>query len=158
MWIERVRYRELGLVTLRYGLVILLGVIGAMKFFEFEAVAIERFIANHPLMSWMIPVFGLRGASALIGIAELAAATAIAVRPWAPRVSAYGSLAASGTFVVTLSFLVTTPQPPTGFLMKDLILLGAALYTAGEAFAAATRGTQRATTQAWVTAHFGGAR
>jgi hypothetical protein len=40
-------------------------------------------------------------------------------------------------FVVTLSFLVTTPQPPTGFLMKDLILLGAALYTAGEAFAAA---------------------
>ena len=60
-----------------------------------------------------------------------------ALRPWAPRVSAYGSLAAAGMFVVTLSFLVTTPQPPTGFLMKDLILLGAALLTAGEAFAAA---------------------
>jgi hypothetical protein len=38
---------------------------------------------------------------------------------------------------VTLSFLVTTPNAPIGFLMKDVILLGAALYTAGEALAAA---------------------
>ena len=46
-------------------------------------------------------------------------------------------------FLVTLSFLFTTPgvldpqNPAGGFLIKDLILLGAALYTAGEALHAA---------------------
>lgn len=60
-----------------------------------------------------------------------------------PALSALGSLIASGTFLVTLSFLVTTPgvlapdHPFGGFLMKDLILLGAALYTAAEALDAA---------------------
>jgi len=46
---------------------------------------------------------------------------------------------AACTFLFTLSFLFTTPRrarphsPFGGFLMKDLILLGAALYTTGEA-------------------------
>ena len=49
-------------------------------------------------------------------------------------------------FVVTLSLLVTTPgvlaptNPMGGFLMKDVILLGAALFTSGEALRA-TRGS-----------------
>ncbi|PYO93340.1 MAG: hypothetical protein DMD58_00365, partial [Gemmatimonadetes bacterium] len=56
------------------------------------------------------------------------------------------SLAAAGMFVVTLSLLVTTPgvlaptNPMGGFLMKDVILLGAALFTSGEALRA-TRGS-----------------
>jgi uncharacterized membrane protein YkgB len=42
--------------------------------------------------------------------------------------------------VVTLSFLITTPQlDPAlqGFIVKDLTLLGVALWTAGEALRAA---------------------
>lgn len=45
-------------------------------------------------------------------------------------------------FVVTLSFLFATPRvvartnPMGGFLMKDILLLGAALYTSAEAFRA----------------------
>jgi uncharacterized membrane protein YkgB len=52
---------------------------------------------------------------------------------------------ASGMFLVTLSFLITTPNvfapssPWGGFLMKDLILLGAALSTAAEALRASSR-------------------
>jgi reactive chlorine resistance protein C len=44
----------------------------------------------------------------------------------------------------TLSFLITTPgalsptSPLGGFLLKDVILLGAALYTAAEALEAAS--------------------
>lgn len=130
------RLAPAGLFVLRYGLVFLLLAIGIMKFFEFEAIAIRPLVENHPLMSWMIDVFGLRGASALIGVTEIVTAGMMLTRRWCPRLSGYGSLAAAGTFVVTLTFLFTTPNPPTGFLMKDLILLGAALYTAGEAFAA----------------------
>jgi uncharacterized membrane protein YkgB len=58
-------------------------------------------------------------------------------------------LAASGIFLITLSFLVTSPgvleptSPWGGFLMKDILLLGAALFTAGEAFENANGATAR---------------
>ncbi len=130
------RLAPTGLFILRYGLVFLLVAIGIMKFFEFEAIAIRPLVENSPLMSWMIDLFGLRGASALIGISELIIGGMMLTRRWFPRVSGYGSLAAAATFLVTLSFLFTTPNAPTGFLLKDLILFGAALSTAAEAFKA----------------------
>ncbi len=134
-----------GRVVLRYGLVALLLLWGSFKFADFEAQAIRPLIENSPLLGWMYPLLGVRGASALIGVVELVAALLICLRSWRPALSALGSLIAAGTFVVTLSFLVTTPgalepsSPFGGFLMKDIILLGAALYTAAEALQAAGR-------------------
>ena len=134
-----------GRVVLRYGLVALLVLWGSWKFADFEAQAIRPLIENSPLMSWMYPLFGVRGASALIGVVELLAAALICTRAWRPALSAIGSLIAAGTFLVTLSFLITTPgafaptSPWGGFLMKDMILLGASLYTAAEALQAANR-------------------
>jgi len=59
-------------------------------------------------------------------------------------------------FLITLTFVLTTPgvwQPgygfpfpspmPGQFLLKDLMLLGAAIWTAGEALRAANWGTNR---------------
>ncbi|MBA2585461.1 MAG: DUF417 family protein [Chthoniobacterales bacterium] len=64
-----------------------------------------------------------------------------------------GSIGAIIMGFITLNFLLTTPgvwQPnygfpflsavPGQFLAKDLLLLGAALWTAGEALRAANRG------------------
>jgi reactive chlorine resistance protein C len=139
------RFTTAGTRVLRYGLVALLVLFGALKFTEMEALGIQPLVGNHPLMSWMYSVLGLRGTSAVIGVVELAAAALMLARPWRPRWSALGSILAVGTFAVTLSFLVTTPgalEPDSaigGFLMKDLILFGAALYTAGEALAASKR-------------------
>jgi uncharacterized membrane protein YkgB len=131
-----------GLGVLRYGLVFLLLMYGDFKFFAFEAEAIQPLVANSPFLAWLYPVFGLRGTSALIGVFEVAAGLLIAARPWFPRASGYASLAASGMFVVTLSFLFTTPtalnplSPANGFLLKDILLLGAALSTSAEALRA----------------------
>lgn len=131
-----------GLGVLRYGLVFLLLMYGGFKFFAFEAEAIQPLVANSPFLAWLYPVFGLRGTSALIGVFEVAAGLLIAARPWFPRASGYASLAASGMFVVTLSFLFTTPtalnplSPANGFLLKDILLLGAALSTSAEALRA----------------------
>jgi len=50
-----------------------------------------------------------------------------------------GSLGATIAFATTLSFLFTTPDLSpgwSGFLMKDLVLLGAALWTAGDSLRA----------------------
>jgi len=139
-----------GLGVLRYGLAFLLVLWGSFKFFAFEAAAIQPLVANSPLLSWMYPAFGFRGASALFGVFEVGAGLLIATRHWYPRLSGYASLAASGMFVVTLTFLVTTPDafgpasPWSGFLLKDIMFLGAALFTASEALVAATvRGDDR---------------
>jgi uncharacterized membrane protein YkgB len=133
----------IGIGVLRYGLVLLVLMWGAMKFGAFEAEAIKPLVENSPLTGWMYGVFGLRGAAALFGMFEVTAAILIATRRWFPRVSGYASLAASSMFLVTLSFLITTPHvleptsPWGGFLMKDIILLGAALFTSAEALRAA---------------------
>ena len=132
-----------GLGVLRYGLVFLLLLWGSFKFFDFEARAIEPLVGHSPFLAWLYPILGLRGTSALFGVFEMIAAGLIAIRPWAPRISGYASLAASGMFIVTVSFLFSTPgalsptSPANGFLLKDILLLGAALFTAAEALRAA---------------------
>lgn len=142
-----------GLAVLRYGMAFLLILWGSFKFFAFEATAIEPLVANSPFLSWLYPAFGTRGASDLFGIFEVGVGILIASRRWFPRLSGYASLAASGMFVITLTFLVTTPDafgpgsPWSGFLLKDVMFLGAALLTASEALSAAggveRRGTAR---------------
>jgi len=83
-----------------------------------------------------------------------AQASLIALRPCFPRLAALGSLGAIGVFATTLSFLVTTPgvwawvemfplpvpSEAGGFLLKDVFLLGAAAWSAGEAWRAASVG------------------
>jgi uncharacterized membrane protein YkgB len=129
--------------VLRYGLVALLLLWGGSKFFEFEAEGIRPLVEPSPLLGWLYPLLGVRGTSGLIGVVEVSAAILIGLRRWRPDLSAAGSLLAAGTFVVTLSFLVSTPgvlaptNPFGGFLMKDIMFLGAALYTAAEALEAA---------------------
>jgi uncharacterized membrane protein YkgB len=128
-----------GVGVLRYSLAFLLLVWGGAKFTMFEAEAIKPLIEHSPFLSWLYAAFGLRMTSSLFGVFEVTAAALIATRKWLPRASGYASLAAAGMFVVTLSFLVTTPgvfeptSPWGGFLMKDIVLLGAALFTAAEA-------------------------
>ena len=132
-----------GIGLLRYGLVFLLLLYGTFKFFAFEAEAIQPLVANSPFLGWLYPIFGVQGTSSLIGVFEVSAAVLIAARPWLPRISAYASLVGGGTFVFTLSFLFTTPGvldptgPAFGFLIKDILLLGAALFTSSEALRAA---------------------
>jgi uncharacterized membrane protein YkgB len=137
------RLTTIGRGVLRYGLVALLLIWGGFKFTAFEAEGIRPLVENSPLLRWLYPLVGVRGTSSLIGVVELAAALLISLRHWRPALSAVGSLLAVGTFLVTLSFLFTTPgvlaptNPFGGFLMKDVMLLGAALYTAAEALEAA---------------------
>lgn len=138
-----------GAVVLRYGLVLLVLWFGVFKFTATEAQAIQPLVANSPLLSWLYVLTGLRGASRIIGVAEIAIALLVAARPFSSRASVVGSIGAIAMFLTTLSFLVTTPGSwgvvdgvlvPTGagaFLIKDLLLLGASVWTAGEALSAA---------------------
>ena len=129
--------------VLRYALVLILVVFGALKFTAAEAAAIKPLVSNSPLMSWLYSFFGDQSVSNLIGSVELVTAVLIASRPLSPRASAIGSALAVGTFLATLSFLFSTPgalspmHPAHGFLLKDVVLLGASLALGAEAVKAA---------------------
>jgi len=141
---------NIGAYVIRYGLVIVLLWVGALKFTAYEAEGIQGLVANSPLMSWMLGIMSVQTVSMLIGTVEIILGLMIATRPFAPQISAIGSLGAILVFLITLSFVLTTPgvwQPgygfpfpspmPGQFLLKDVLLLGAAIWTAGEALRAA---------------------
>jgi uncharacterized membrane protein YkgB len=139
----------IGTHVVRYGLVVVLLWIGGMKFTAYEAEGIRPLVANSPLMGWAYGVMSVGQFSALLGVVEIAIGLLIALRPVWPLGSSVGSGLAAGMFLTTLTFLVTTPgweqslggfpalsAMPGQFLLKDVVLLGAALYTAGEALGA----------------------
>ncbi|MBA3317116.1 MAG: DUF417 family protein [Gemmatimonadales bacterium] len=138
---------------IRYGLVAILLWVGALKFTAYEAEAIQGLVANSPLLSWGYSVLSVRSFAALIGLIEIGSGLLIATRPVAPKLSAIGSFGVIIMALITLTFVFTTPgvwQPgygfpfpspmPGQFLAKDILLLGAAVWTAGEALRAAGMG------------------
>jgi uncharacterized membrane protein YkgB len=143
------RLQNSGEFILRYSLVFFFGAFGAYKFTLTEATSIQPLMANSPFFSWLYSIFDIRLASDFIGVIEIAIAILIALRNVAPRLCALGSIGAAIALVSTLSFLFTTPglsQSPSdaGFIVKDLTLLGAALWSAGEALSAAKAASKSA--------------
>jgi uncharacterized membrane protein YkgB len=143
------RLRMIGTHVARYGLVIVLLWIGGMKFTAYEAEGIRPIVTHSPLMGWIYGVISVSQFSSLLGVVEIVIGVLIALRPVWPVGSAVGSGLAAGMFLTTLSFLFTTPgweaslggfpalsAMPGQFLLKDIVLLGVALSSAGEAMEA----------------------
>lgn len=140
-----------GQLVSRYGLVLVLAWIGVGKYVKMEA---RVLIQHSPLMSWVYDAFSATFVARALGTMEIVAALLIALRPLWPRVSAAGSALAVVLFLGTLSFLFTTPGVvaayahgfpvlsalPGQFLLKDLVLLGVALWTLGDSLAAVGKG------------------
>lgn len=162
---------RVGVTVTRIGLIIVLLWIGGLKAFEYEADGIVPFVANSPTMSFfykfpspeykkhmnpegvLIPenrawhrenntygfAYGLGAVIVLYGLM-------LCLHPWLPQVAALGSLLVVIMSVVTLTFLITTPETWVsssgdahyGFpylsgrgrlVVKDAIMMGAALVT-----------------------------
>jgi uncharacterized membrane protein YkgB len=147
--VERVvDFENLGHAIVRWGLVLVLAWIGAMKFTAYEALGIQPLVAASPLVSWMYNFLSVRSFSAMLGFIEIGTATLIALRPISPKASLLGSLLGIALFATTLSFLVSTPgwEPTLGFpalsampgqfLLKDIVLFGASVWSLGESLKA----------------------
>lgn len=130
---------------IRATVVIVLGWIGAMKFTAYEAGGIEGLVASSPVTSWLYGVLSVQGAANLIGTIEIATAALLIAGIWHARASVIGAAGAALTFLVTSSFLLSAPPVweatlggfpylsvlPGQFLLKDLVLLSAALFLLG---------------------------
>jgi uncharacterized membrane protein YkgB len=146
------RLETAGHLILRYGLVLVVGWIGAMKFTAYEAAGIQPLVANSPLMGWMYRFVGIRTLSGLLGSVEIAIAVMIGLRSWSAQIAAVGSAMAAVMFLTTLTFLFSTPgwEPTLGgfpalsatpgqFLLKDVVLLGAAVWSLGDSLSVVRR-------------------
>ncbi len=54
------KLRAVGEFLVRYGLVLVIGWIGAMKFTAYEANGIQPLVANSPILSWVYSIFSVQ--------------------------------------------------------------------------------------------------
>jgi uncharacterized membrane protein YkgB len=128
----------LGKSIARYSVVLFFLGFGLQKFTAAEAATIYPLLVHSPFLFWLPRLASQQLSSDIIGVVEITLALMVASRFFARRLSAIGSFGIAATLVITLSFLVTTPNldPALGaFIIKDVTLLGVALWSAGEALA-----------------------
>ncbi|MEO6315553.1 MAG: DUF417 family protein [Chitinophagaceae bacterium] len=143
-----------GAFIIRYGLALVLVWIGILKFTPYEAAGIEPLAANSPFLSWALRMSGADAFSKMLGFIEIAIGLLIAARAFSAKLSAFGSAGAIITFVITLTLMLSTPGViqtgysfpfisaiPGQFLVKDIVLLGASVWTYGEAMHAVRTST-----------------
>jgi Protein of unknown function, DUF417 len=103
-----------------------------------------------PAKALVASLLGIQGASTMLGIFEITTWMLLALCPIATRASVIGGAMAVFTFLITLSFFLTTPSvaAPMGFpaiaghvgqfLLKDAGLLGISIWLLGGALLATT--------------------
>ncbi len=140
---------SVGFSVMRCGLATTLLWVGALKFRDYEVQNSEVLVTASPLTSRLRAKLGAQKLGRLIGVMQIALGSLIAAKPVAPQASAVGSFGAAGMMLGTLSFLATTPEawqegegvPQLSMLgealLKDTVLLGAALLTGAESLRAA---------------------
>jgi len=126
---------------LRASMVIIFAFFGYQKWFDYEAQILIPYISNGPLIAWMYPVFGIRGASTFLGVTEWTVGLLLLAGFWNRTLGAVGALGSIATFVGTVTII---PFMPHGwaesaggfpamvgnvpFLMKDVVLLAVSVY------------------------------
>jgi uncharacterized membrane protein YkgB len=139
--------------ALRYGLVLVVFWIGCLKFTAYESKGVFNHASHSPLLAWAYHILDVRNFSRGLGVVEIAIALLIAAGPVWPKLSIVGSLGGIGMFLITLSFVITTPgvwqagygfpalaASPGQFLVKDVVLLGAAFWTLADSLSHVANG------------------
>lgn len=126
---------------IRASMVIIFLFFGYQKWFDYEAKALLPYISNGPLISWMYPVFGVRGATWFLGVSEWAFGALLLAGFWNKKLGILGALGSCFSFIATLTIIPFIPNgwapsaggfpamtETTAFLLKDLVLLAASFY------------------------------
>jgi uncharacterized membrane protein YkgB len=133
--------RDVDYHAVRASMVIIFLFFGYQKWFEYEAQVLIPYISNGPLIWWMYPMFGIRGASWFLGIAEWTFGALLFAGFWDKRLGILGAAGSVVTFIMTVTIIPFMPDgwaasaggfpAMTGnipFLMKDVVLLAASIY------------------------------
>ncbi len=126
---------------LRASMVVIFLFFGYQKWFDYEAQVLIPYISHGPLIFWMYPVFGIRGASWFLGVSEWLFGALLFLGFWDKRLGILGALGSTVTFILTVTIIPFMPNgwaasaggfpAMTGnvpFLMKDVVLLAVSIY------------------------------
>lgn len=95
-----VMLERLGAVLIRYALVIVLLWVGSLKFTAYEAMGVHEHAVNSPLLAWLANMMSTQSFSEVIGTIEIILGILIAIKPYAPRASFFGSIGAIIMFLL----------------------------------------------------------
>src|SRR5579864_3471776 len=113
---------------------------GYQKWFAYEAETLILFISNGPLIFWLYPVFGHRGASCFLGASEWLFAALLFWGFWNKKAGMLGALGCTFAMIGTVTIIPFMPdgwdaaagfpamKGNVAFLMKDVVLLTASFY------------------------------
>ena len=135
------RKKDLDYHVVRASMVIIYFFFGYQKWFAYEAQELIPFISNGPLISWMYPVFGMRGASWFLGVSEWLFGALLFLGFWNKKLGILGALGSCVTFIMTITIIPFMPDGwaasaggfpamvgNVAFLMKDVVLFAASFY------------------------------
>jgi len=133
--------RDLDYHLIRASMVIIFLFFGYQKWFQYEAQALLPYISNGPLIFWMYPVFGVRGATYFLGVAEWLFGGLLLLGFWNKKLGILGALGGCFSFIATFTIIPFIPggwavsaggfpamTERVAFLMKDLVLFAASFY------------------------------
>src|SRR5580692_8607798 len=133
--------KDLDYHLLRGVMVVIYLFFGYQKWFEYEAQALIPYFTHGPLIFWMYPVFGVRGATYFLGVSEWVFGALIFAGFWNKKLGVLGALGACGSFIATSTIIPFMPDgwavsaggfpamtERVAFLMKDLVLFAASFY------------------------------
>jgi uncharacterized membrane protein YkgB len=145
---------DLDYYLIRAAMVFTFFIFGYQKWFSFEASQIAPFISHSPLVFWLIPAFGVRGAAFFLGATEWLFGALIFLGFWSRRLGAVGALGSLVTFLGTVTIIPFFPNAwaaeaggfpamylPVAFLMKDVLFLAASFYLLKQDLTGAVRDT-----------------
>src|SRR5260370_9542192 len=101
---------DLDLHLVRASMVLIFVLFGYQKWFEYEAETLIPFISNGPLIFWLYPVFGVRGASWFLGASEWLFAALFFWGFWNKNAGVLGALACLFAMVGAVTIIPFMPD------------------------------------------------
>jgi uncharacterized membrane protein YkgB len=126
---------------IRVSMVIIFLFFGYQKWFQYEADVLVPYISNGPLIFWLYPLLGVRGATWFLGGSEWTFGTLLFLGFWNKKLGILGALGSCVTFICTATIIPFMPNgwaasaggfpamtEHVAFLMKDIALFAASFY------------------------------
>src|SRR5262247_165305 len=102
--------KDLDVHLMRASLIVLFLFFGYQKWFDYEAQVLIPYISNGPLLFWMYPVFGVRGASWALGVSEWSFAVLLFLGFRHARLGLLGALGSCAAFIGTVTIIPFMPD------------------------------------------------
>lgn len=126
---------------IRASMVIIFFFFGYQKWFDYEATNLIPFFTHGPLIFWMYPAFGMKGATYFLGVSEWLFAAFLLAGFWNKKLGVLGALGSIVSFLCTVTVIPFLPNGweasaggfpamvgNVAFTMKDVVLLAVSFY------------------------------